>query len=167
MTPNLNGFLTMLSHAEGTDRAADPYRVTYAFKYTIHDLSYHPAETRPDGTKEWGGEQLADAQCIAAGLHPPCWSTAAGKYQLIKPTWLRLKGLLKLHNFGPDSQDDCAVQLIKEHGALDLIYAGEVAAAISKCSAEWASLPGNAASQPQRSFAQLMNAYQLAGGGFA
>lgn len=157
----------MVSHAEGTDRTADSYRCCFAFKYTTHDLSYHPAETRPDGTKEWGGEQLADAQCIAAGLHPPCWSTAAGKYQLIKPTWLRLKGLLKLHNFGPDSQDDCAVQLIKERGALDLIYAGEVAAAISKCSAEWASLPGNSASQPQRSFAQLLNAYSGAGGGFA
>lgn len=166
MTPNLNGFLTMLSHAEGSDRAKDPYRCCYAFKYEIHDLAYHPAEVRPDGTREWVGEQLADAQCIAAGLHPPCWSTAAGRYQINKGTWLRLKAKLTLRNFGPDAQDDCAVQLIKERGALDLIYAGEVAAAISKCSGEWASLPGNPAGQPQRSFAQLLNTYQVAGGGF-
>jgi muramidase (phage lysozyme) len=167
MTPNLQAFLSTVSHAEGTDRAADPYRVTYAFKYTIHDLAYHPAEIRPDGTREWKGEQLADAQCIAAGLHPPCWSTAAGKYQLIKPTWLRLKALLQLKNFGPDSQDDCAMQLIKERGALDLIYAGEIEAAIGKCSGEWASLPGNPARQPQKTFAQLLNVYSSNGGGFA
>lgn len=166
-TPNLDAFLMMLSHAEGTDRVVDAYRCCFAFKYTTHDLAYHPAEQRPDGTVEWHGEKLPDAMCIAAGLHPPCVSTAAGRYQITKPTWLRLKSLLKLHNFGPDSQDDCAVQLIKERGALDLIYAGEVAAAISKCSAEWASLPGNSASQPQRSFAQLLNAYSGAGGGFA
>lgn len=168
MTPNLNGFLIMLSHSEGTDRTPEPYRCCFAFKHVTRDLSYHPAEPRPpDNMPEWKGEQLADAQCIAAGIHPPCWSTAAGKYQIIKPTWLRLKGVLHLHNFGPESQDDCAVQLIKERGALDLIYAGEIAAAISKCSGEWASLPGNPASQPQRSFAQLLNAYSGAGGGFA
>jgi muramidase (phage lysozyme) len=166
MTPNLNGFLTMLSHSEGTDRAADSYRCCFGFKYEIHDLAYHPAEVRPDGTREWGGEKLPDARCIAAGLHPPCHSSAAGRYQITLPTWLRLKAKLSLHNFGPDAQDDCAVQLIKERGALDLIYAGEIAAAISKCSGEWASLPGSSAQQPQRSFAQLLNAYQAAGGGF-
>lgn len=154
----------MVSHAEGTDRAADSYRVCYAFKYEIHDLSYHPAELRPDGTREWKGEQLPDAMCIAAGIHPPCFSTAAGRYQINHATWVRLKALLQLHNFGPDSQDDAAVQLIKERGALDLIYAGEIAAAISKCSGEWASLPGSSAQQPQRTFAQLLNAYSSAGG---
>jgi muramidase (phage lysozyme) len=166
-TPNLQAFLATLSHSEGTDRAADPYRVTYAFKYEIHDLAYHPAEVRNDGTCEWHGEKLPDAMCIAAGLHPPCVSTAAGRYQITKATWLRLKVLLQLRNFGPDSQDDCAVQLIKERGALDLIFAGEIAAAISKCSGEWASLPGSSAQQPQRTFAQLLNAYSTAGGGFA
>jgi lysozyme len=167
MTPNLNAFLTMVSHAEGTDRVKDPYRCCYAFKYEIHDLAYHPAEVRPDGTCEWHGEKLPDAMCIAAGLHPPCVSTAAGRYQITKGTWLRLKAKLQLKNFGPDSQDDCAVRLIEERGALDLIYAGEIAAAISKCSGEWASLPGSTAQQPQRSFAQLLNTYSGAGGGFA
>jgi len=157
----------MVSHSEGTDRAADPYRVVYGYKHEIHDLAYHPAEVRPDGTCEWHGEKLPDAMCIAAGLHPPCVSTAAGRYQITKGTWLRLKGILVLKNFGPDAQDDCGVQLIKEHGALDLIFAGEVAAAISKCSSEWASLPGNQAGQPQRTFAQLLNVYSSSGGGFA
>lgn len=158
----------MVSHSEGSDRTPEPYRCCYGYKYVIRDLTYHPAEPRPpDNLPEWHGEKLPDSMCIAAGLHPPCVSTAAGRYQITKATWLRLKAALALHNFSPDAQDDCAVQLIKERGALDLIYAGEVAAAISKCSSEWASLPGNQAGQPQRTFAQLLNVYSSSGGGFA
>lgn len=168
MTANLQAFLTLISHSEGTDRTPEPYRCVYGYQYVIRDLNYHPAESRPpDNLPEWKGKQLPDAMCIALGLHPPCHSTAAGRYQLILPTWLRLKGVLQLRNFGPESQDDCAVQIIKERGALDLIYGGEIAAAISKCSAEWASLPGSGAQQPQKTFAQLLNVYSTNGGGFA
>jgi muramidase (phage lysozyme) len=167
MTPNLQAFLTMISHAEGTDRAPDAYRCCFGFKHEINDLAYHPAEIRPDGSREWRGEQLPDAMCIDAGLPPPCFSTAAGRYQIRLKTWLGLKAQLQLKNFSPDSQDDAAVQLLKDCGALDLIFANDIAAAITKCSGIWASLPGNPAKQPQKSFAQLLNVYQGAGGGFA
>lgn len=162
MTPNVAAFLATIRHSEGTDRAADAYRVVYGYQHTIADLSDHPTSTH-----EWMGEPLPDAMCLAAGLNPPCKSTAAGAYQIIHPTWVRLKATLKLADFTGPSQDDAAIQLIKEHGALDLVFAGRVADAITACRGEWASLPGSKAGQPQRSFADLINVYANNGGAFA
>jgi lysozyme len=174
MTANLTAFMTMLAHSEGVDHVidengnpVDPYRVCFGKQHVIHDLAYHPAEHRPDGTIEWGGERLADAQCIALGLSPGCVSTAAGRYQIIRPTWLRLKAKLALRNFGPDAQDDACVQLLKDVGAFNLINAGRVAEAIPLCHSEWASIPGSQAGQRITPFAQLISAYGDAGGGFA
>jgi|SRR5579859_1682244 len=167
MTPNLSAFMTMIAVSEGTEQEPDAYRVCFAKRHVIHDLSFHPHELRPDGTREWGGERLTDEQCANVGLSPGCISSAAGRYQLTLPTWLRVKGILKLNNFGPDSQDDACVQLLKERGALDLIFAGRVGDAIPLCHTEWASLPGSTAGQPITPFAKLINAYANAGGAFA
>lgn len=164
MTPNITAFLAMTSHSEGCDLEPDQYRVCFAYKHTIVDLTYHPAEHRPDGSVEWHGEPLADNLCIAAGLNPVCISTAAGRYQITRPTWLRLKGLLKLSNFGPGAQDDCGVQLIKERGALELVNAGSIAAAIALCHPLWASFPGSTAGQPQKPLNDLLGRYTAAGG---
>lgn len=167
MTQNLAAFLAMLSHSEGTDKAPDPYRVCFSFKHTIIDLNYHPAERRQDGSIEWGGERLPDKDCIAIGLSPGCVSTAAGKYQITRPTWVHLKNTLGLNNFTGPSQDDACIQLIKGRGALELVNAGHVAEAIQACRTEWASLPGSTAGQPTKSFAVLIQAYGDAGGAFA
>lgn len=148
----------MISHSEGTDKAADPYRVVYGYKHTIADLRDHPAVTG-----EWMGESLESLGPAYKGLH----STAAGKYQITKPTWLGLQAILKLPDFTGPSQDDAAVQLIKNKHALDLVFAGRVGDAITACRSIWASLPGSNVGQPTRSFAELINAYGNAGGGFA
>lgn len=157
MTPNMAGFLTMLSHSEGTDRAADSYRVCYAFHHTIVDLRDHPSVTG-----EWKGESLASL----GPQYAHSISTAAGRYQLIKPTWLDCKAALHLPDFTAPSQDDAAIYLIKQKGALDLVNSGRVAEAINLCHGVWASLPGSTSGQPQTSFAALMNAYSAAGGAF-
>ena len=167
MTPNVSAYMTMIAVSEGTEREPDPYRTCFGKQHVIHDLAYHPHETRSDGTREWDGERLEDHQCEAVGLKPGCISSAAGRYQLILPTWLRLKAKLSLHNFGPDAQDDACVQLLKECGALDLIFAGRVGDAIPLCHSDWASLPGSTAKQPITPFASLINAYASAGGAFA
>jgi muramidase (phage lysozyme) len=164
MNANITAFFATIGHSEGSDLAADQYRVCFAYKHTIVDLTYHPAEHRPDGSVEWHGEPLADNLCIAAGLNPVCISTAAGRYQITRPTWLRLKGLLRLSGFGPSAQDDCCVQLIKERGALDLVNAGRVADAIALCHPEWASFPGSTSGQPQKAIADLLACYTAAGG---
>lgn len=166
MNINLRAFLVMIGHSEGTDRAPaplDPYRTCFGFKHIIQDFRWHPAEIRPDGTNEWVGESLA----FLGPMYEGKISTAAGRYQITRPTWMRLKKLLLLPDFGPDAQDDCAVQLIKEAGALNLVVNGQVADAINLCHNIWASLPGSSSGQPQSSFASLMTAYGGAGGGFA
>lgn len=148
----------MISHGEGTDRAPDPYRVCYAFIHTIKDLREHPAITG-----EWLGESLANLGAAYIGKI----STAAGRYQLIKPTWVSLRDRLKLSDFTGPSQDAAAIELIREKGALALVDSGRVADAITACHEIWASLPGSTSGQPQKSFAALIGAYGDAGGGFA
>jgi lysozyme len=164
MTANMKAFLSMISHSEGTDRAPDPYRVCYAYKHVIADLTYHPAEIRPDGTCEWRGESLAHL----GSYYENKISTAAGRYQIIKPTWLELKSALRLTDFTGPSQDDACVLDIKRAGALDLVNSGQIADAIGRCHEIWASLPGSTAiDQPKTPLALLMSSYVGAGGAFA
>jgi len=155
---NLAAFFATISHSEGTDRAADPYRVCYAFVHTIASFADHPA-----GTGEWMGESIANLGPQYAGMK----STAAGRYQINLPTWKTCKLALNLKDFTPDSQDRAAAYLIQKDGALEMINGGQFADAITKCRETWASLPGNSAGQPQRTLASLTSFYADAGGAFA
>lgn len=156
---NIAAFLAVIRKAEGTDRVGDPYRVCYGYGHTIANLSDHPALTG-----EWRGERLPDAMCKNAGFGPGCVSTAAGAYQIIKPTWVNLRRALDLPDFGQYSQDSAAVELIRRRGALEDVKAGRIAQAIDKCRNEWASLPGNYARQGQRSMGQLVAWFEQSGG---
>lgn len=158
MNPNVSAFLTMISHSEGTDKAPDPYRCCFGYKHTIIDLSGHPA-----CTGEWMGEPLD----FLGPDYAHKVSTAAGRYQINRPTWVPLRMVLSLPDFGPDSQDAAAIELIRQKGALELVESGRAADAIGLCHPVWASLPGSTAGQPITSFASLMTAYTNAGGGFA
>lgn len=155
---NVSAFLAMLSRSEGTDRGRDPYRVCYGYKHTIASLADHPAVTG-----EWKGESIAQLGPQYAGMV----STAAGRYQLIRPTWLNCKRALGLRDFSAASQDAAAVYLIKGRGALDDVQSGRIEAAIGKCRKEWASLPGAGYGQPERSMALLLDSYTAAGGALA
>lgn len=167
MTPNVAAFLATVSHSEGTDSAPDPYRVCYGFPrswaHTIKDLTYHPSEHRPDGTIEWKGESLESL----GEQYKHKISTAAGKYQIILPTWEECKHALNLRDFTGPSQDDAAIRLIKKHGALDLINGGQVSKAITLCNGIWASMPGSTSGQPQSKYADLIDFYLNSGGSFA
>lgn len=156
---NVGAFLDMILQSEGTANAPDPYRVCYGYRHTIENLGEHPAITG-----EWRGEVLPAAMCANAGFGPGCVSTAAGGFQIIKPTWSRVRNKLSLPDFSADSQRRAAVALIGERGALADVQAGRFAAAVHKCRAEWASLPGNYAKQGQRSIDQLQAWYSNAGG---
>jgi muramidase (phage lysozyme) len=156
---NVRAFLTMIQQAEGTTGQGDPYRVCYGYRHTIRDLRDHPAITG-----EWRGERLSDAMCRNAGLGPGCVSTAAGAYQIIRPTWATLAKRLGLPDFTAASQDQAAIELIRSRGALEDVKAGRIAAAIDKCRNEWASLPGNYAKQGQRPLQTLLAWYSNNGG---
>ncbi len=159
---NVRAFLEAIARAEGTAGQADPYRVCYSYAWTIKSFSDHPAISG-----EWKGAPLSDAMCRAAGFNPGCVSTAAGKYQITKPTWSKLKTRLRLADFGPSSQDAAAVELLRESGALDFAKAGKVADAVTAARRIWASLPGAGYAQPERSLSWVQAQFTAAGGTLA
>lgn len=152
---NLRAFLDMIGVSEGAD-----YDLLYGGGH-FTDFSDHPADNPATG---WKGLPLSDAQCRGAGLSPGCVSTAAGKYQIIRPTWRALKARLGLPDFSPDSQDRAATELLRENGALPLVQAGRFAEAVNASRKVWASLPGAGYGQHENALATLENVYQQAGG---
>ena len=81
--------------------------------------------------------------------------------------WEHYRKQLGLKDFGPESQDLWALQLIRERGALPLIDAGKFDEAVSRVRNLWASLPGAGYNQPEHSISKLQLAYTKAGGTFA
>ncbi|WP_249938028.1 glycoside hydrolase family 104 protein [Variovorax sp. 3P27G3] len=160
---NVRAFLVVLQQCEGTAAQGDPYRVCFGYSHTVQNMGDHPAVTG-----EWGGQRLSDQQCAGAGQGPGCVSTAAGAYQMIRPTWLAKKRQLGLPDFSPASQDAAAVQLLRDCGAYTRLAAGDLAGAVSAARRTWASLPGaNYAGQGMRSMSDVTAWYQAAGGGTA
>lgn len=94
-------------------------------------------------------------------------SDAAGRYQFMGRYWSHYKLQLSLPDFGPESQDKWAIQLIKECRALDDVLTGHLHRAVGKCASRWASFPGAGYGQPEKSLAALEGAYEHAGGTFA
>ena len=154
---NLSAFLYMIrstEHVYPRDVVNDAaYSIFYGGS-KFSNFADHPVIT---GEKR--GVPLPDHFCTAAGLKPGCVSTAAGAYQLIKPTWVRMRDKLGLPDFSPLSQDRAAVGLLDEIGAIDLIYAGDIAGAIHKASRIWASLPGSTPQQNPKALAYALNRF--------
>jgi muramidase (phage lysozyme) len=94
-------------------------------------------------------------------------SDAAGRYQFMGRYWEAYKASLNLPDFGKESQDKWAIQLIRECHAYDDVCNGRIADAIAKCASRWASFPGNGYGQRTNKLADLIAAYQRAGGGLA
>jgi len=114
----------------------------------------------PVNTGELKGVPLPDHICAAAGLGAGCVSTAAGAYQIIKPTWNRVREIApRLPDFSPASQDEAAIRILNEAGVIPLIQAGEIDSAIKKASKIWASLPYSAAQQNPKQLAYATDRY--------
>lgn len=116
--------------------------------HTFDDYSTHP---------------LPDAS-YAIDLGNGLFSTAAGRYQFLSRDWIHYRDQLGLPDFGPDSQDKWAWQLVKERKAVADIESGHIESAISKCNNIWASLPGNDYGQHQNSVDRLVDHYRKQGG---
>ena len=152
MTPNLKAFLDMIAYAEiGPALLAmsdNGYNVlvgsTPSKPLLFDDYSTHP--------------QIRNKTMN---------SDAAGRYQFMGRYWSHYKLQLALPDFGPESQDHWAVQLIKECRALDDVQTGHLQKAVGKCSSRWASFPGAGYGQPEKKMASLEDAYERAGGTFA
>lgn len=156
---NIAAWLKMIQWAEGTQRAANPYAVCYGYRHTIIDFRDHPANTG-----EWRGERLPDSMCKAAGFGPGCVSTAAGAYQIRKPTWNSVRTAIGATSFAAVWQDAAAVELTRRRGALEHVKAGRLRQAIAACANEWASLPGNTYGQGTKPITELFATFNRAGG---
>ena len=121
-------------------------------------------EDHPVATGEKTGIRLPDRYCRAAGLRPGCVSTAAGAYQIILPTWRRVREAgrwgPRLADFSIDSQDEAARRILEGTGALARLAAGDVEGAIRRAASQWASLPGSTSGQPQRTIAEVLTWYR-------
>lgn len=94
-------------------------------------------------------------------------SDAAGRYQFMGRFWPHYKIQLGLPDFGPDSQDKWAIQLIRECKAQDDVELGHFATAIFKCRSRWASFPSAGYGQRENEIGELQTAYTAAGGTLA
>jgi muramidase (phage lysozyme) len=130
--PNIKAFLELIGRSEGAN-----YNVLFGGK-TFSDYSKHPN--------------------ICVPFRDTC-STAAGKYQILKPTYDSVKYAAQVTDFTPDSQDKCAIALIRRRGAYDDILEGKIELAIKKCGNEWASLGYNKYNQPTHRLEQLITWY--------
>ena len=130
------------------------YHIFYGGK-RFYDMSDHPVLTG-----ELKAVPLPNNICAASGLGPGCVSSAAGAYQFIKATWVRLRDKMQLPDFSPASQDLAAVQLLDDIGALKLVQAGDIEGALAKASKVWASLPGSRAQQNPRTLQYALDRFQ-------
>ena len=136
--------LNTIRMAEGTWLGGDPsgYQVMFGGGKTP-SLSQHPDRV------------------IASGGYR---SAAAGAYQFMPGTWGPLQQRLGLKDFGPQSQDVAALELVRQRGARDLInregFTPDVAA---KLAPEWASFPTRQGKsyygQPVKGYADLKRFY--------
>lgn len=95
------------------------------------------------------------------------FSTAAGAYQIIWPTWKNLVIRYAFPDFSPQSQDEAAVALIDGRGGLLFVKHGKLVEAVKACAPEWASLPGSTAGQRTESYQNVEQEYLKWGGGLA
>ena len=148
LSANLAAFLNMLAVSEGTaGHGDDGYNVIVGGEL-FHSYTDHPRKL---------------VKLPRLGIN----SSAAGRYQVLKRTFDAYKVRLRLTDFSPVSQDQIAVRLIRERGALPDIEAGRIPAAIAKCANIWASLPGAGYGQHEHKLETLLAAYRQAGGNLA
>lgn len=157
---NLAAFLLAIRTFESST-GEKAYRTLYGGQLWDGSLSEHPAN------QGWKGVPLSDRMCSLAGFGPGCVSTAAGAYQIIRPTWNALRDRMGLPDFSAASQDLAAVQLLAQCNALEDIRAGRFDAAVRKAARVWASMPGNAAGQAQASLGRWRTAFLNNGGTLA
>lgn len=69
-------------------------------------------------------------------------SAAAGAYQFMPFTWDMVNRALGMPDFGPESQDQAALFLVRHRGALHLADRGELSPdLVARLAPEWASFP--------------------------
>lgn len=144
----MRAFLDMIAYAEGTDNGIQPtnnsgYDVLVGGNL-FYDYSDHP-------------------RVLVSLPKYNIKSTAAGRYQILARYYDAYKLQLGLKDFGPESQDKIAMQMVKECKAVDDIKAGRIEQAIYKCRSRWASLPGAGYGQHEQKMSTLVRVFNESG----
>lgn len=140
---NLSAFLTMIRTAEGAN-----YYTLYGGQSFL-ELDTHPA------VRSYG-------EFLKPGVID--YTTAAGAYQITFTTWKRLTSKLGVADFGINTQDQMAKELIREKGAMQDVIDGNFDEAVRKVSGVWASLPFSTVPQPHHTLETVARIYQSNGG---
>lgn len=139
--PNVRRFLDVIAQAEGTTG----YDTAFGGG-TIASLADHPRQlhsfTQTDGRANK--------------------TSAAGRYQFLQSTWDDVAGKLGLPDFGPQSQDIAAVELLRRNGSLEPLLNGDFQTAVQRSGVTWASLPSSTYAQPKRSTGFIARALDTA-----
>ncbi|MCE1610309.1 glycoside hydrolase family 104 protein [Enterobacter ludwigii] len=157
ISKNLQAFLDTLAWSEGTSTSP-------ATKCGGYDVIVTGVDGKPEIFSDFSDHPFnkgrPSKQINSKGLT----SNASGRYQFMLKDWAHYKAQLGLPDFGPESQDKWAIQLIKERKALPDIEAGNIESAVNKCRNIWASLPGAGYGQREHSMDDLIARYKTAGG---
>ena len=130
--PNVQKMLNLIASTEGVKHG---YNTLFG-NQRINSLNAHPnmrkAFKQTDGRTNY--------------------TTAAGRYQFINPTWIKLAQQYGFKDFSAKNQDLGAIALIAQRGALNDVTNGNYKSAIGKLGKEWASLPTSTYAQGKRSW---------------
>ena len=160
MTPNRKAFLDMLAVSEGTSTSP-------ATKCNGYDVIVTGIDRKPEIFTDFSDHPFNRGRPSKVINSRGLTSNASGRYQFMLRDWRHYRDKLALPDFGPESQDKWALQLIRERGALPLIDMGSFELAVARCRNLWASLPGAGYGQPEHRIETLAAAYANAGGTFA
>lgn len=152
--------------------AVDPDQAARNVRAFLLTIRYAEGTAGPDGYRTRFGGALFDSFADHPRIYTPFTngrgetlkSSAAGAYQFLVKTWDSLARRLQLVDFGPESQDRAAVELIRQAGALADVQAGRFAQAVDKVRKIWASLPGAGYAQPEKKLPDLVARYVNQGG---
>lgn len=153
-------FLKVIRRAEHMDAI---YRSGMDYVTTYGNGVFRTFDDHPVITGEMIRVRLPDHYCRNAGLAPPCYSTAAGAYQINLPTWTDFRKAGSwgpyLDDFSPASQDEAARRILAHEGVIAMLDNNDIVGAISRASVRWASLPKSTSGQPKRTFAEVTKWY--------
>lgn len=152
---NIAAFLATIRYAEGT-QSEEGYRALFGWRpgsygRTFDSFADHPRILFP--YTNLAGQTIQ--------------TSAAGAYQITRTTYDKLQEKypeLQGRGFSAQAQDDMALLLIAERGALGDVQAGRLDSAINKVRGVWASLPGSNVNQPTRSYTALAQVFEQNGG---
>ncbi len=157
MNANRKAFLDMIAHSEGTSTCK-------ATRNDGYDVIVTGIDKKPEIFTDYNCHPFSKGRKSKVINSKGLTSNASGRYQFMLKDYQYYKDQLSLPDFGPKSQDQWAIQLIKEQKALADVDAGRFEAAVTKCANIWASLPGAGYGQHENTLAALQQAYVNAGG---